>query len=154
MFWIHKRKKLRVRKRELSEKSKRSWGIPAYYEDEAYSCVECGKRCLFSAMQQKEWYEVKKRYLGQRPIRCADCHLAWRETRSSKFKMDRLLTSLKDDPCDRERMVACALEIVGYHRRTGRGNLDLALHLLKAQQSDESLILEALDYCRSQVRRS
>ena len=68
--------------------------------------------------------------------------------------MDRSLAALQDAQGDRELMRQCALQIVDYHRQTGRGNLPLAIHLLNAQDSEENEVLEALAYCRDKLRRS
>ena len=146
--------KARVDFERISAASQRSLGIPSLYEDVTYWSVVCGKECLFSARRQKVWYEEKKRYYWQRPIRCDNCFRVRQQPRSAKFHMDRSLAALQDAQGDRELMRQCALQIVDYHRQTGRGNLPLAIHLLNAQDSEENEVLEALAYCRDKLRRS
>ena len=132
---------------ELSEKSQRSWDIPEFYEDINFECVECGKKEIFTAQEQQEWYEVKKKYFWQRPIRCSLHQDIWRETRRRKFKMDRSLLELKDDPNNLESMKQCAEAITLYHQSTKNGNLELAISLFKKLKLQNKLY----DYCKKEI---
>jgi len=67
-------KKIKVNFAELSEASKRSWGIPEYYESCEYQCIGCGKTSVFSASLQQQWYEEKKKYFWMRPNKCSACY--------------------------------------------------------------------------------
>lgn len=46
---------------------------PAYYVDRAYVCVDCGRKVIWTAIQQKWYYEVAKGSLYATAIRCLDC---------------------------------------------------------------------------------
>ncbi|NJR17679.1 MAG: hypothetical protein HC785_19470 [Calothrix sp. CSU_2_0] len=59
---------------KLSEASKRSYGIPSYYESYTYNCIACGKDFQFSASLQQQWYEEKKKYFWMRPNKCGVCY--------------------------------------------------------------------------------
>ena len=120
-----------VDSRQLSEKSLRSRDIPTHYIDELYHCIDCGIECTFLADQQKDWYEVEKRYFWQRPTRCIFHHDEWRVKRSNKFDMDRRLEALSKNPRDEENMAQCAESMVQFHKDTSNGNLQTALCLLK-----------------------
>ena len=59
-----------------SEESKRSYAYEytnKYYEDIGYLCIKCSSGCTFTAEEQKETYEVKKRYIWQRRVLCNRC---------------------------------------------------------------------------------
>lgn len=134
----------------LSVASQQSWTIPEYYEDETYKCVDCGREVIFTAEQQQEWYEQKKRYFFQRPIRCPTHHEEWRRTRKSKYQMDAALAQLRANPASDEAMRAAARAIVEFHKRTGKGNLQSAIHLFRRLSVDDA----DLRYCRQMIQGS
>jgi hypothetical protein len=35
-------------------------GVPLYYEDTPFICIDCGKEEIWTAEQQQWWYEVAK----------------------------------------------------------------------------------------------
>ena len=67
-----------------SDESKKSRtytaGETAAYFDEYYWCEECGTPCVFSGTDQKEAYEVQKRYIFQIRKLCSAC---WDKKRSA-----------------------------------------------------------------------
>lgn len=46
---------------------------PLYYVDQAYTCKDCGKEDVWTAAQQKWYYEVAKGPVEGRAIRCLAC---------------------------------------------------------------------------------
>lgn len=44
-----------------------------YYEDYRFHCVDCGTEQVWTAEQQKWWYEVAKGPIYSRAIRCRSC---------------------------------------------------------------------------------
>ena len=55
-----------------------SYGAPqfvtrGYYLDVAFRCQDCGKQEVWTAAQQKWWYEVAKGYLYSTATRCRSC---------------------------------------------------------------------------------
>ena len=125
-----KKQKIPVNVNKLSDKSKRSWTLPEFYEDEAYNCVDCGAQCVFTAEQQQKWYEGSKRYFWQRPIRCDEHHKIWAVSKKKKLKMDHLISELNGSN-SKKMMLECAESIVEFYEQTGHGNLGMAKHLLK-----------------------
>lgn len=66
-----------VDKRQWSEPSKRSYTYverASYYTEVAYRCLKCSTRAVFTAAEQKHAFEVKKRYIWQRRVLCANCY--------------------------------------------------------------------------------
>jgi hypothetical protein len=63
----------------LSEQApNNSYDPPRFYEDREFACVDCGKRELWTAEQQKWWFEVAKGSIYSGAIRCRDCRAARR----------------------------------------------------------------------------
>jgi hypothetical protein len=56
-----------------------SYNPPAFYDDSPFVCVDCGKKEIWTAEQQKWWYEVAKGSIYARAIRCRACRRAHRE---------------------------------------------------------------------------
>lgn len=51
-----------------------SYGFPpTYYTDVEFTCRDCGKRDVWSAKEQKWYYEVVKGSLYQEASRCREC---------------------------------------------------------------------------------
>jgi len=50
-----------------------SYSPPLYYEDTPFVCVDCGKEEIWTATQQKWWYEVAKGTIYSRAVRCRAC---------------------------------------------------------------------------------
>jgi len=133
----------------LHPDSLRSWCIPEDWRDETFKCVDCGQVVRFSARQQRDWYEVQKRPIFERPNRCAVHFQAWRQGRRAKFAMDRRLALLEGSPNDMKVVLDAALSIVRYHEQTSQGNLALALCLLRRLNSRKKPIAKAVAYCES-----
>ncbi len=70
-----------------SEASKRSRSYDqngeAHYYDEYYWCEQCEAPCVFTAADQKQAYEVEKRYLHQTRKLCRKCYETVRSNRVS-----------------------------------------------------------------------
>ncbi|MEX0717498.1 MAG: zinc-ribbon domain-containing protein [Planctomycetaceae bacterium] len=54
-------------------------GVPLWYEDRTFRCVDCGREEIWTAEQQKWWYETAKGYSFSRAIRCRECRNARRD---------------------------------------------------------------------------
>jgi hypothetical protein len=55
-----------------------SYGTPkfvqrGYYEDIPFRCKACGKAEVWTATQQKWWYEVAKGFIYSTAVRCRAC---------------------------------------------------------------------------------
>lgn len=50
-----------------------SYSPPLYYEDREFTCVDCGREEVWTAGQQKWWYEVAKGPIFSTAIRCRAC---------------------------------------------------------------------------------
>jgi hypothetical protein len=50
-----------------------------YYVDQPFTCVDCGSEEVWTATQQKWYYEVAKGPIYARAIRCRPCRTRFRE---------------------------------------------------------------------------
>lgn len=58
---------------ESQQVSNNSYDSRTYYEDLEYVCRDCGRREIWTADQQKWWYEVAKGPIQSTAIRCREC---------------------------------------------------------------------------------
>lgn len=54
-------------------------GKPLYYVDQPFTCRDCGREEVWTATQQKWYYEVAKGSLYGRAVRCRACRRRRRE---------------------------------------------------------------------------
>ena len=59
-----------------------------WYIDAVFQCVDCGKEFLFSAKEQRFWYEERGFYVDSLPKRCAECRKKER-TRKSEAQLPK-----------------------------------------------------------------
>ena len=48
---------------------------PAFYRDSSFVCKDCGAHEIWTAKQQKWWYERAKGPIDSRAVRCRPCRL-------------------------------------------------------------------------------
>ncbi len=44
-----------------------------WYVDATFKCADCGSEFVFSAQEQRFWYEDRRFYVDSQPKRCAAC---------------------------------------------------------------------------------
>jgi len=54
-----------------------------WYSDAIFKCADCGNEFLFSAREQRYWYEERKFYVDSYPKCCPDCRKMERARRAS-----------------------------------------------------------------------
>jgi hypothetical protein len=65
---------------------------PEYYLDYVYKCCGCGKKSIWTAEQQKWWYEVAKGFIHSVAIRCDECRLKIKNKKLAQKKhMEEML---------------------------------------------------------------
>ncbi|HEX7858757.1 MAG TPA: zinc-ribbon domain containing protein [Verrucomicrobiae bacterium] len=70
---------------------------PLYYEDVSFKCRDCGEECVWTAEQQRLWYEEWGGPVQSKAIRCRACRqrLTREKTEQKKHMQDRALTKGK-----------------------------------------------------------
>jgi hypothetical protein len=62
-----------------------------WYVDATYRCARCGNTFVFTADEQRFWYEERKFWIDSWAKRCKPCREAIRELKSLKQEYDREL---------------------------------------------------------------
>ncbi|MFV0298331.1 MAG: zinc-ribbon domain-containing protein [Hyphomicrobiaceae bacterium] len=60
---------------------------PAFYVDRRFSCIDCGTSQIWTAGQQKWWYEEAKGKIASTAIRCRQCRLKRRMRHSQERRL-------------------------------------------------------------------
>ncbi|MGI9241933.1 MAG: zinc-ribbon domain-containing protein [Verrucomicrobiales bacterium] len=63
--------------------------IPDYYYDKPFECADCGAHQVWTAKQQKRWYEEQGGEIESTAIRCRDCRKKERERKSRAREVHR-----------------------------------------------------------------
>lgn len=102
--------------------------VPKYfYVDETRRCFQCGNEFIFSAREQKYWYETRKFNFHSVPIRCASCRRQRRSEHALREQVGSARRAVEADSQDPAAHLALARAIVELHERTGTGGLDEAI---------------------------
>lgn len=84
--------------REILARHNNTYGtLPGYYVDLPFVCRDCGEQHVWTARQQKWWYEVAHGHIDSVAVRCLSCRRA-RRTANRMAGADRL-----GELCDRLR---------------------------------------------------
>jgi len=70
------RRLLQCRKDSHEEQQAKTQGdgiLPKYYFDKPFTCVDCNSGEVWTAKQQKWWYEIAKGNINSTAIRCRPC---------------------------------------------------------------------------------
>ncbi|BEP58265.1 zinc-ribbon domain-containing protein [Variovorax boronicumulans] len=57
--------------------------LPTFYVDKAFTCRDCGAQEVWTAKQQKWWYEVALGSIHSTAVRCRACRLGTARTRTT-----------------------------------------------------------------------
>lgn len=47
--------------------------LPEYYIDQPFECIDCGRRQIWRAASQKQYYEERKGHIDAKAVRCRPC---------------------------------------------------------------------------------
>jgi hypothetical protein len=61
--------------------------IPDYYEDLPFTCKDCGSKEVWTATQQKWWYEVAGGLLETTAVRCRSCRAVEKKRKDEARKI-------------------------------------------------------------------
>lgn len=129
--------------------------VPKYfYVDEQKTCIQCGEAFIFSAREQKFWYETLKFYGTSQAIRCPECRRKKRSEKSLCAQIGSTKSALKQDPDNPALLLGLSEAIVRYHAMSGQGKLSEATAAARrarklVSKAFEALFWEALCHIRS-----
>ena len=69
---------------ELLAQHNNSYGIPEYYVDVPFRCRDCGSDEIWTAKQQKWWYEVVLGDINSTAVRCRRCRKIARDKKDAQ----------------------------------------------------------------------
>jgi hypothetical protein len=89
--------KVRVGQRIKADLSKQapnnSYSPPLYYEDIRFKCRDCGAECVWTAEQQRLWYEEWGGPIQSTAIRCRACR---QRVRSKKVEQKKRMQASRN----------------------------------------------------------
>lgn len=73
--------------------------LPLFYIDKAFDCRDCGSPELWTAKQQKWWYEIAKGNINAMAVRCRSCRKKeqLRKAEARKIHLDGIAKKLNAD---------------------------------------------------------
>jgi len=98
-----------------------------FYIDEQKTCVQCRQPFVFSAKEQKFWYETLQFNFGSTAIRCRNCRKRRQSEHALREQIGTVLKELTTRPNDPGLLLDLARATVQYRELTGEGNLDRAI---------------------------
>lgn len=98
-----------------------------YYQDIDKTCVQCGQDFIFSAKEQKYWYESLKFHFDSVAIRCPKCRKVRRSVKALNAQLDFTKSKLRKEPNDPSLLLSLAQTIIAFNERTGSGDLNEAI---------------------------
>jgi hypothetical protein len=131
--------------------------VPRYfYLDQDKACVQCGNDFIFSAKEQKYWYETLKFNFNSIAIRCPRCRKARRTESGLRAQIAAAREALQSSPEDPTHLLALAESITRYHQLTGEGDLNAAISAARKAHkvwpgASEPLFWEAV--CHQEAHR-
>lgn len=129
-------KKVPLNKQAYSDSSKRSegfWFLGDFYEDIRYQCKRCTKSAVFTAEEQKETYEVKKRYMWQQRTLCNECHSEMLKIKSELERMEAYYSSNKEECLQNQELLLEWLRLLNeYPTYWKKGNPSRVIFVKKA----------------------
>jgi len=87
----------RLSEKTLKVMSLSPLALKKYYQDQAFNCPGCNQSCLFTAAEQKIWYEKFKKFIYVRKVRCDKCQVELNELKEFVKTIPALLRSPNSD---------------------------------------------------------
>jgi hypothetical protein len=107
--------------------------VPRYfYVDLPRACRDCGAEFVFSAREQRHWYETLGFRLDASAVRCLPCRRAFRRDRGLSRALADASRALAEGPLHPPAVLAYARAVVAHAERFGHAPLDAALGALRA----------------------
>jgi hypothetical protein len=119
--------------------------VPRYfYVDADRTCRDCGARFVFSAREQKHWYETLGFRLDANAVRCLPCRRAFRRDRGIARALSDASRALTEAPLHPPAVLAYARAAVAHAERFGHAPLDGAIAALRALGRHAPSVVEAI----------
>ena len=131
--------------------------VPKYfYVDDERKCIQCGKRFVFSAPEQKYWYETLKFNFQSTAIRCISCREKRRSDRAIRQQLQFSVLNLKKVSDDPLLYLALAEATVQCFDRFKEGDLNQAISACRRALRLSPTLFEAIFWeaaCQERAER-
>lgn len=119
--------------------------VPRYfYVDADRTCRDCGAPFVFSAREQKHWYETLGFRLDATAVRCLPCRRAFRREKGIGRALADASRALAEAPLHPPAVLAYARAAVAHAERFGHAPLDGAIAALRALRRAAPSVVETL----------
>lgn len=119
--------------------------VPRYfYVDADRTCRDCGAPFVFSAREQKHWYETLGFRLDASAVRCLPCRRAYRRDKGIARALADASRALAEAPLHPPAVLAYARAAVAHAERFGHAPLDGAVAALRALRRHAPSVVEAI----------
>lgn len=113
-------------------------------------CRSCKVPFVFTAAEQKHWYETLRFHIDSTAVRCGPCRRALRRLELARKRYEKAVHAVADAPSKKTHLDAAAatLQVI---RAGGRAPIDRAIgHARRAQAlgADASALIRELKSCR------
>lgn len=109
-----------------------------WYVDATFRCEHCGGSFVFSADEQRMWYEQYGFYVDSLPMHCQNCRRALRHRRDLRKECDRDITAAVrgDDRVLKARLIRVIDQLCESDAEAPRQMLEHRRHLAKQMAQD------------------
>lgn len=91
----------RIKARLDRQTTNNSYSPKLFYEDKPFICRDCGAECIWTAEQQRLWYEEWKGTIYSMAVRCRTCR---QKVRAEKIKQKQHMAKMS---AQKKRIVGC-----------------------------------------------
>ena len=118
-----------------------------FYFPSLRTCRHCGRFFIFSAREQRYWYEVLKFYVDSTAVECANCR---KQKREAQADLERYTEGLKDKALEDSQLMDLAA--IGVHLfATGTLKRDQSVREILNRIRDKQKWQSKIESCRSRL---
>ncbi|MGH1366251.1 MAG: zinc-ribbon domain containing protein [Calditrichia bacterium] len=117
--------------------SRQNYGLNCpqyYYIDIKKHCIQCRQEFLFSAKEQKFWYEKLKFYFESTAIRCMRCRKQRRSGKMLRQQIAAINEKLRENPNEPGLLIELCTALLLLRERCHAGDLDKAIAAARKAQ--------------------
>ncbi|MBN2001128.1 zinc-ribbon domain containing protein [candidate division KSB1 bacterium] len=103
------------------------WVPKYFYQDIERVCYQCNKPFVFTAREQKFWYETLAFNFNVTAVRCRPCRKQRRTDRFIRRNLEESINSVQKNPDEPIGHLALAEATIDFYQRFHQGNLDNAV---------------------------
>lgn len=115
-----------------------------YYEDIEKTCIQCGEDFIFSAKEQKHWYEDLQFIIYAECLRCISCRRAKRNKTTLNNQLDAAQQYYNQHPEEPYAMLGLAEAICAYYKAHQSGRINLAISLARKSRKKNPRLVESI----------